>query len=95
MEDVRLTFNDLIVYFGIANTILGLLFGIFPLIVGLKNNNKKYAYSGFIASIIGVFLLSVLLAFPVAVIFTFLALRPSSSRTTSGSTLEAEPSPAP
>jgi hypothetical protein len=77
MNDVRLTFNDLIVYAAIVNTILGALFGVFPLVVGLRNSNRKYAVIGFIGSIIGGFLLSVVLAFPVALIFTLLALRPT------------------
>jgi hypothetical protein len=76
MQDLRLTYNDLIIYLGIANTILGFLFGLFPLIVGLKTGNRKYGVIGLIASIIGGFLLSVVLAFPVALIFTLLALRP-------------------
>lgn len=77
MQDVRLTFNDLIIYFGIANTLLGLLFGLFPLIVGLKTGNRKYAILGLIGSLIGGFLLSVILAFPIALVFTILALRPA------------------
>lgn len=75
MEDIRLTYNDIVVYAGIVNTVLGLLFGIFPLVVGIKNNNKQYAYIGLIGSIIGGFVLSVLLAFPIALIFTMLSLR--------------------
>jgi hypothetical protein len=76
MQDVHLTYNDLIVYFGIANTILGLLFGLFPLVVGLKTGNRKYAFVGLIGSIIGGFILSVILAVPIAMVFTILALRP-------------------
>jgi hypothetical protein len=75
MEDVRLTYNDLIIYSAIANTILGLLFGIFPLVVGIKSGNRKMAYIGLIVSIVGGFLLSVFLAFPAALICTFLAFR--------------------
>lgn len=75
MQDIRLTFNDLVIYFGIANTILGVLFGLFPLVVGLKTGNRKYALIGFIGSLVGGFLLSVILAVPIALIFTVLALR--------------------
>ena len=77
MQDIRLTFNDLVIYFGIANTLLGVLFGLFPLIVGLKTGNRKYAFIGFIGSLVGGFLLSVILAVPIALIFTLLALRPT------------------
>jgi hypothetical protein len=75
MQDIRLTFNDLVIYFGIANTILGVLFGLFPLVVGLRTGNRKYAFVGFIGSLVGGFLLSVILAVPIALIFTILALR--------------------
>jgi hypothetical protein len=75
MEDVRFTYNDLIIYFTIINTLLGLLFGIFPLVVGLKNGNRKFAFIGLIASIVGGFILSVFLAFPAALIFTILGFR--------------------
>ena len=78
MQDVRLTFNDLVIYFGIANTLLGLLFGLFPLVVGLKTGNRKYAFLGLIGSIIGGFILSVVLAVPIALVFTILALRPAA-----------------
>jgi hypothetical protein len=75
MQDIRFTFNDLIIYFGIANTVLGLLFGLFPLVVGLNRGNRKYAILGLVGSIIGGFLLSVVLAVPIALMFTVLALR--------------------
>jgi hypothetical protein len=78
MQDVRFTFNDLVIFFAIINTLLGILFGIFPLVVGLKNANRKYAVIGFIASIGGGFLLSIILAFPIALIFTILSLRKAS-----------------
>ena len=77
MRDVHLTFDDLITYFAIANTLLGLLFGLFPLVIGLKTGNRKYGYLGLVGSLIGGFLLSVILAFPIAMIFAMLALRPA------------------
>jgi hypothetical protein len=76
MQAVHLTFNALIVYFGIANTLLGLLFGLFPLVVGLKTGHRKHAFLGLVGSIIGGFILSVILAVPIAMVFTILALRP-------------------
>lgn len=75
MEDVRVTYSDLIIYSVIVNTVLGFLFGIFPLIVGIKSGNRKMAYIGLIASTVGGLLLSVILAFPAALICTFLAFR--------------------
>ncbi|HYJ90231.1 MAG TPA: hypothetical protein VEV84_02900 [Pyrinomonadaceae bacterium] len=82
MQDLRLTYNDLFIYLGIANTVLGFLFGLFPLIVGLKTGNRKFGVIGLIASLIGGFLLSIVLAVPVAIVFTLLALRPASSAVT-------------
>ncbi|HEY2866582.1 MAG TPA: hypothetical protein VGJ02_05780 [Pyrinomonadaceae bacterium] len=75
MQDMRLTYTDLMIYFSIANAVLGLLFGLFPLVVGLKMGNVKYGVIGLIASIIGGLLLSVILAVPIALAFTLLALR--------------------
>ena len=83
MQDIRFTFNDLIIYVAIANTVLGVLFGLFPLVVGLKNSRAKYGIIGFLASVIGGFILSIVLAFPLALIFTLLALRPARVRTVS------------
>ena len=88
MDDVRFTFNELIIFFTIINTLLGLLFGLFPLIVGFKNGNRKYAIIGLITSIIGGFLLSIVLAFPIAFIFTILSLRKAETPVDG-----AEPSP--
>jgi hypothetical protein len=75
MQDIQLTYNNLVIFFAIVNTLLGVLFGLFPLIVGFKNANRKYAIIGFIASVVGGFLLSIILSFPLALIFTILSLR--------------------
>jgi len=82
MQDLRLTYHDLVIYVAIANTVLGFLFGLFPLIVGLKTGSSKYGVIGLIASTIGGFLLSIVLAVPVAIIFTLMALRPGKIRDT-------------
>ena len=87
MEDLRFTFNDLVIFFGILNTLLGVLFGLFPLVVGLKNANKKYAVIGFVGSVVGGFLLSIFLSFPIALVFTILSLRKTTSHVS-----EADPS---
>lgn len=92
MEDIRLTMNDLIFYFAIANTILGLLFGIFPLVVGLKTGNRKYGFIGLIAGLLGGLIAGFFLSFPLALIFTWLALRPSVARPDDGEFAPAEAS---
>ncbi len=75
MEEVKMSFNDVIVYFAVANFVLGLFFGSFPLIAGLKMKNRNYAVYGFIGSVIGGAILGVLLSYPIAIIFTWLILR--------------------
>ena len=75
MGDYRVTFNEVLVYFALINIVLGLLFGSFPLIAGLKMKNRNYAVYGFVGSVIGGAILGVLLSYPIAIIFTWLILR--------------------
>lgn len=79
METVRLTYQEVTTYFIIANVVLGLLFGLFPLMAGMKLDNKKYGLIGFFGALIGGGLLGILLSFPVAAIFTWLILRGKTS----------------
>lgn len=75
MGDFKITQNELLGYVAFINFVLGLLFGSFPLIVGLKLKNRSYALYGFIGSVIGGSILGILLSFPIAIIFTWLMLR--------------------
>ena len=75
MEEVKISLNQLVVYFGIANVVLGILFGSFPLISGIKMKNRNYGVYGFIGSIIGGAILGILLSYPIAIIFTWLIFR--------------------
>jgi hypothetical protein len=54
---------------------LGFIVGLIPLIAGLVKRNIKYGLIGFVGSIIGGALLGLLLAVPVAAIFTWLIVR--------------------
>ena len=90
MEDIRLTMNDLIFYFAIANTVLGLLFGIFPLVVGLKTGNRKYGFIGLVAGLLGGLIAGFFLSFPLALVFTWLALKPSVAGPAEGELSPAE-----
>ncbi|MBK8465338.1 MAG: hypothetical protein IPL32_05860 [Chloracidobacterium sp.] len=56
---------------------LGLLTGLVPLILGFVKKNLKVGLLGFFGSIIGGAVLGLLLAIPVAGIFTWLILRSS------------------
>lgn len=75
MQDLRLTYEQVLVYLAIWNAVLGILFGVFPLLVGLRLKNRKYGVFGFAGSFIGGAIAGVVIAFPVAVIFTWLMLR--------------------
>lgn len=75
MEELKISFKELAVYFGVINIVLGLLFGSFPLICGIKMKNRNYGVYGFIGSIIGGAILGVLLSYPISMIFTWLILR--------------------
>ena len=75
MQDIKISFNEMAVYLTIINIVLGLLFGSFPLILGLRAKNHRFAVYGFIGSLIGGAILGVFLAYPIAIIFTRLILK--------------------
>lgn len=75
MQDIHITYNQLLLYIGIANFILGLLLGTLPLIAGFKLNNRKYGYYGFFASILGGSLLGLFASYPIAAAFIWLICR--------------------
>lgn len=75
MEDLRITYDSVFTYIIVFNTILGLLFGFFPLLVGLRLQNKKYAFLGFVIAIATGAVTGVLLAFPISLLFVWLILR--------------------
>jgi len=75
MEELKISYTQAAVYITLINVLLGLFFGSFPLIAGLKMKNRNYAVYGFIGSIIGGTILGVFLSYPIAMIFTWLILR--------------------
>ncbi len=74
---MRISISELTLYIVLINTVLGILFGSFPLFFGLRMKNRKYGFYGFIFSVIGGAILGVFLSYPVAAIFTWLILRKS------------------
>lgn len=80
MENINLTFDQIRLYIILINIFLGVLFGTFPLLVGIKMNNRKYGVYGFISAIIGGAILGVFLSYPIAAIFTRLILKKSSAQ---------------
>jgi hypothetical protein len=82
MDNIQISIDQARNYIILINIILGLLFGIFPLLAGLKTNNRKYGIYGFIGAIIGGAILGVFLSFPIAAVFTWLTLKkPIASNT--------------
>ena len=92
MDEVRLTTYDLIFYMEIVNILLGLLFGSFPLIVGLRYGLRKHAILGFLFSLIGGAVAGIILAYPVAAIVTWIIVsRATAPIKPSGDTTAANP----
>lgn len=75
MEELRLTYQDVLFYLTVFNVVMGFFFGAFPMIVGLKMQNRKYAVFGLAGAVIGGGLLGVLVSFAIAFVFTWLIIR--------------------
>ncbi len=75
MEEIRISDKDLVIYLILLNVALGILFGTFPLIAGIKAKNLKYGIIGFIGSVLGGAIVGIFLSYPIAAIFTWLILR--------------------
>lgn len=71
MDPTRMTVTQWILVGGA----FGLVIGLVPLVTGFIKKNLKYGFFGFVGSLIGGALLGLLLAIPVAAIFTWLILR--------------------
>ncbi len=80
MEQIVITKSEAVLYLTLINTVIGILFGSFPLILGFIMKNRKYGFYGFIFSVIGGTILGVPLSYPVAAIFTWLILRKSAAK---------------
>ena len=61
---------------------LGFVFGLIPLIIGVLKKNTSFGIYGLVASIAGGAALGLLLALPIAAIFTWLIVK--KARSTSG-----------
>jgi len=85
MEELRIGFYGLLV----INIVLGVLFGAFPLVAGLRTGNRKHGFLGFILAIAGGAVLGCFLSFPIAMIFLWLTLRNPAT-----DTVESAPPPA-
>jgi uncharacterized membrane protein len=80
MDNITISFDEMKPYIILANIILGILFGTFPLLAGIMLNNRKFGIYGFISAIIGGALLGIFLSFPIACVFTWLILKKSFAK---------------
>jgi hypothetical protein len=80
MGNISISLDQARNYIILINIILGFLFGIFPLLSGIKMNNRKYGVFGFVGAIIGGAILGVFLSFPIAAVFTWLILKNSFAK---------------
>jgi len=67
----QITYNQLL----IIGAIVGFIFGLIPLILGLKKQNAKFGIIGFVLTLLGGTFFSLLGALPICGIFTWLVLR--------------------
>jgi len=75
MDNIQISIDQARNYIILINIVLGILFGTFPLLAGIKMNNRKYGIYGFLGAIIGGAILGVFLSFPIASVFTWLILK--------------------
>lgn len=79
MDEIRITYQEALLYLVLSNVVLGILFGSFPLLAGLKLKNRKYGVFGFFGSILGGAFVGIFLSFPIAAIFFWLIIRKSDA----------------
>lgn len=90
LDEFQRLYNEYFYYFLMLWIGLGLLFGLVPLILGIRRNKRHLGFLGFIlAGAVGA--LSPVLSFILAAIFVFLVLR----RTGTPATADAEEIPPP
>ncbi|MDQ6787363.1 MAG: hypothetical protein M3033_11210 [Acidobacteriota bacterium] len=75
MQQIKLTPTEAILYLTILNTILGILFGLIPLILGIRRKKKSLGIYGLICSAIGGAILGLFLIIPVLIVFLWLILK--------------------
>lgn len=78
MEPIDLTQRQVYIY-SVISIVLSVLITLLPLFFGLGRQQRKCAVIGFISTIVGGALLGLLLAIPVATVFTWLIYRSSTT----------------
>lgn len=75
MEEVKLTFRDLMFYVVTANVILGVLFGTVSLFLGFKMDRRSLGVIGLVVTAIGGAILGLFLSYPLTLLFIWLITR--------------------
>lgn len=75
----------------IGAIVAGVVCGLVPLITGLVKGEQSLAWGGFVACIAGGFVLGIILAVPLAILFTVLIVRNSNKRQMAGAQWGAAP----
>ena len=74
MEEIRLTYNEALLY-AMIPLLIGFLLGLIPLIVGIVHKKTKLGLIGLIVSTLGGAFFGMILSIPAMAIFTWLILR--------------------
>ena len=77
MEPINLTTQELYLYSLLLNVALGVLIGLVPLVYGFIKGRRKQAFLGFVLTIVGSAVLGLVLAIPMAAIWTWMVYRGS------------------
>jgi hypothetical protein len=75
MEEIKLTFRELVFYIITANVILGVLFGTISMFLGFKMNRRGLGVIGFVVTVIGGAVLGLFLSYPLTLLFMWLIMR--------------------
>jgi hypothetical protein len=78
MEPIDLTQRQVYIY-SVISIALSVVIALVPLFFGLSRQQRKYAVIGFVSTIVGGALLGLLLAIPVAAVFSWLIYRSSTA----------------
>jgi len=94
MEPIHFTTQEFFLYTILANTAMGFLIGLVPLAAGFIKAQRKYAFFGLIACVLGGAILGIFLSVPLAAVFTWLVFRASNSKPDNVSAGSEDDSPA-
>lgn len=75
MEDIKITYREVVFALIIFNIAMGVLFGSLPLIAGSMLQRRKLAWMGFALSVVVGSLLGIIVSYLIAVVFLWLILR--------------------